>query len=176
VHERTLSAQDLVAGAATVISVAVPAALLQPSVEDAANGDDAANGGRAAIGGVVRVRPLTVGTLTLISRAAREDPGLVPVLTIKESVVEPELSLEHIRRMSVGLVHFLVTRINLLSGLSADGEAIDAALESPPGRVQFLLARHFGWTPQQVSALTPGQVAVYLAGIERLLAREEPAR
>jgi hypothetical protein len=32
------------------------------------------------------------------------------------------------------------------------------------------LARHFGWTPQQVSELTPGQVAVYLTGIERLMA------
>jgi hypothetical protein len=38
-----------------------------------------------------------------------------------------------------------------------------------------LLARHFGWTPEQVSQLTPGQVAVYLAGVAKLLRLEEEA-
>ena len=37
------------------------------------------------------------------------------------------------------------------------------------GRTHILLAKHFGWTPEQVGQLTPGQVAVYLAGIEKLL-------
>ena len=31
-------------------------------------------------------------------------------------------------------------------------------------------------SPEQVAQLTPGQVAVYLAGIERVLARESDAR
>ena len=34
---------------------------------------------------------------------------------------------------------------------------------------QGKFAKHFGWTPEQVSQLTPGQVAVYLAGIGKLL-------
>ena len=38
---------------------------------------------------VVRLRPLTVGTLTLISRAAREDVSLVPLLMVKEALAEP---------------------------------------------------------------------------------------
>jgi hypothetical protein len=69
----------------------------------------------------------------------------------------------------VGLVHFLVSQINLLSGLSEDGELLTDAVNSPLGRTHLLLAKHFGWTPEQVSRLTPGQVAVYLAGIERFL-------
>ena len=39
--------------------------------------------------------------------------------------------------------------------------------------MQILLAKHFGWTPDQVSQLTPGQVAVYLAGVEKLLQLEQ---
>jgi hypothetical protein len=110
-----------------------------------------------------------VATLTTISRAAREDPSLVPLLMIKESLVEPELGLDGVRRLHVGLVQFLVSRINLISGLTADGQALDDAVASPAGQMHVLLARHFGWTPDQVAQLTPGQVAVYLAGVSRLL-------
>jgi len=115
---------------------------------------------------------LSIGVLTLISRAARDDPGLVPLLVIKEGIVEPVLSLDQIRKMHVGLVHWLVGQVNRVSGLSPDGETLDEAVDSPIGRTHILLARHFGWTPEQVSQLTPGQVAVYLAGVERLLQLE----
>jgi hypothetical protein len=69
-------------------------------------------------------------------------------------------------------VHFLLGRINEISGLAADGDALDEAARSPLGRTHLLFARHFGWTPEQVAQLTPGQVAVYLAGVEKLLALE----
>lgn len=121
----------------------------------------------------MRLRPLSVATLTLISRAAREDVSLVPLLMIKESLVEPTLTLDQIRQMHVGLVHFLVSQVNKVSGLGADGEALEDTVNSPMGRTHILLAKHFGWTPEQVSQLTPGQVAVYLAGIEKLLQLEE---
>jgi len=114
-----------------------------------------------------------MATLTLISRAAREDVSLVPLLMIKESLVEPTLTLDQIRQMHVGLVHFLVSQVNKVSGLGADGEALEDTVNSPMGRTHILLAKHFGWTPEQVSQLTPGQVAVYLAGIEKLLQLEE---
>jgi hypothetical protein len=116
---------------------------------------------------------LNVATLTLISRAARDDASLVPLLMIKEALVEPALTIEQIRQMHLGLVHFLVSQINLISGLGADGEALEDTVNSPLGRTHILLAKHFGWTPEQVSQLTPGQVAVYLAGIEKLLQLEE---
>jgi hypothetical protein len=153
-----LSAQELLAGSALVHEVAVPAAVLSPGSE---------NGERVA--GTVRIRPMRVATLALIARAAREDPSLVPLLMIKDAVVVPALELEQIRQMHAGLVHFLVERINVLSGLDG-GEGARGAAASPIGETHLLLARHFGWAPQQVAELTPGQVAVYLAGIQRLLA------
>ena len=124
----------------------------------------------------MRLRPLKVATLALISKASREDPSLVPLLMIKESLVEPALALEQIRQMHAGLLHFLVAAINRISGLDADGNAARGAATSVIGETHLQLARHFGWTPAQVAELTPGQVAVYLAGIERLLALDAERR
>jgi hypothetical protein len=157
-----LSAQDLLAGSSVVHDVRIPHGVLQPGLDAPADAAD----------GRVRLRPLTVGTLALISRAARDDTSLVPLLMIKESLVEPTLPMDRIRQLHVGLVHYLVSRINRVSGLTADGEAVEDAADEPSGRMHLLLARHFGWTPQQVSQLTPGQVAIYLAGVEKLLATE----
>jgi len=156
-----LAAQDLLAGSAMTHDVRVPREALTPGAQPLE--DD----------GIVRMRPLNVATLTLISRAAREDPSLIPLLMIKESLVEPVLTLDQIRRMHVGLVHFLTERVNFISGLRSDNEALDETASSPLGQTHILLAKHFGWTPEQVSQLTPGQVAVYLAGVERLLRLEE---
>ncbi|MCY1022303.1 hypothetical protein [Pyxidicoccus sp. MSG2] len=155
-----LSAHDLLAGSALVHEVAVPAQVLRPG--------STVEPGRA--GGHVKLRPLRIATLALILKASREEPSLVPLLMVKESLVEPALQLEQIRQLHAGLVHFLVARINLISGLDTDGDGAQSVASSPLGQSHLLLAKHFGWTPQQVAELTPGQVAVYLAGIERLLA------
>jgi len=161
-NDEILTAQELLAGSLLVHDVAVPAAVLRPGGE--------------ADAGKVRLRPLKVATLALISKASREDPSLVPLLMIKESLVEPALALEQIRQMHAGLLHFLVVAINRISGLDADGNAARGAATSVIGETHLQLARHFGWTPAQVAELTPGQVAVYLAGIERLLALEAERR
>jgi hypothetical protein len=158
-----LSADDLLAGSAVVHEVEIPAAVLRPVANVSAS---------AAAPDRVRLRPLSVGTLTLISRAARDDSSLVPLLMVKESLVEPALSLEAVRRLHVGLVHYLVEQINLVSGLASDGAVLDGIVDAPGARMHLLLARHFGWTPEQVSQLTPGQVAIYLAGVEKLLELE----
>ena len=157
-----LSAQDLLAGAALVHAVDVPGRVLHP--------------GSTLAGGRVQIRPLSVGTLGLISRAARDDASLIPVLMIKEALAEPALSMEQIRQLHVGLADFLVAQINFLSGLSADGESLAEAQATSLGQTHLLLAKHFGWAPEQVSQLTPGQVGVYLAGIERLLAFDSGGR
>ncbi len=154
-----LSAQDLLAGSDVVHDIPVPPEVLTPG---AVPRDGA--GPR-----VVRMRPLSVATVTLISRAARDDPGLVPLLLIKEALVEPALTFDQIRQLPVGLAHYLIGRANLISGLAADGEALGELADAPLSQAHVLLAKHFGWTPQQVSQLTPGQVAVYLAGVEKLL-------
>jgi hypothetical protein len=164
-----LSAADLLAGSKAVQDITIPATVLQP----AATGANGAQPPTPAPAGCVRLRPLSIAVLTLIARAARDDAGLVPLLMIKEALVEPALSLDQIRQLHVGLVYFLVEQINRLSGLAADGGTLDAAAASPLGRTHILLAKHFGWTPEQVGQLTPGQVAVYLAGIEKLLQLEQ---
>jgi hypothetical protein len=161
--ERWLSAQDLLGPSTLVHDIDVPEAILHPGVAPAADGRS----------GRVRLRPLTIAALTAISRAARDDASLVPLLMIKESLAEPALGIDAVRRLNVGLVGYLVGRINEISGLTADGEALEEAASSPTGRTHLLLARHFGWTPQQVAELTPGQVAVYLAGVARLVELEE---
>jgi len=155
-----MSVQDLLAGASVTYETVIPARVLRPGAEGDVNP------------GSVRLRPLSVGVLALVSRAARDDAALVPLLMIKEAMVEPAVTLDQVRQMHVGLVHFLIGRINEISGLSSDGQALDEAADSPVGRTHVLLARHFGWTPEQVAQLTPAQVAVYLAGVEKLLALE----
>ncbi len=159
---KTLSAQDLLAGSSLIHEIEIPQEILRPGT----------NGRDTATGGTVRLRPLSVATLTLISRAAREDASLIPVLMIKEALVEPPLTLDQIRQLQVGLVYFLVSRINQISGLTADGETFNEVANMPLSQTHVLLAKHFGWTPEQVSQLTPGQVAVYLAGVEKLLQLE----
>ncbi len=160
---RIVSADDLLAGSSIVHDVPLPPAVLRPGTDPReADGEP----------GRVRLRPLSVAALTVIARAARDDDSLVPLLLIKESLVEPTLSLDSIRQLHVGLVHYLVSQINRISGLAADGAVLDDAADAPSARMHLLLARHFGWTPEQVSQLTPGQVAVYLAGVEKLLKAE----
>ena len=157
-----LDAEELLLGSRATYEVEIPRTVLRPADdEDSSNNDDSNDDP-----GCVRIRPLDVATLSLISVAAQEEPGLVPLLMIKEALVEPVLPLDRIRRMPVGLVHFLVGRINTLSGLDANGEAVSQALPAPITRAHVQLARHYGWTPRQVAELTPGQIAVYLAAIE----------
>lgn len=160
--EKPLAAEDLLAGSQAIHKVFVPKAILSPGL-------DLQDGAQA---GYVQLRPLNVATLALISRAARDEPSLVPLLTIKEALVEPVVTLNQLKQFHIGLVHYLVSRINRISGLDASGEALTDVVESAYGRTHLLLAKHFGWTPEQVAQLTPGQVAVYLAGIEKLLQME----
>lgn len=167
-----LLAQDLLSGSQLTHEITIPAAILHPQ----AIGEEETARSERSRGEIVRLRPLNLATMTLISRATRDDSSLVPILMIKEAIVEPVLSVDQIRQMHIGLVHYLVRQINLISGLGADGETLDAAVNSSLGQTHLLLAKHFGWTPQQVSQLTPGQVAVYLAGIERLLDLDREAQ
>ena len=161
----TATAEDLLLGARARHRLTIPADVLHPTPDGAAaaDGEDLQ----------VVIRPLTVEALVLIARAAQDNPSLVPVLSLHQALVEPQLSVDEVRAMHVGLVHFLMEAVNRASGLAATGEVLDAAMDEPAVRANLMLARHFGWTPEQVAQLTPGQVAVYLAGIERLAARDQ---
>ena len=105
-----LTAEDLLAGADTTFEVAIPSDLLPAAKSTGTNGTEQEQ--------VVRIRPLTIGVFQLIMKAAKNDPGLIPLLMIKESLVEPALSLDQARRLPLGLIEFLIENIRELSGLT----------------------------------------------------------
>jgi hypothetical protein len=100
-----LSPEDLLAGATATFEVEVPAEVLRPA------------GGLDASGGTVQLRPLSIGAFQLILKAAKSDPGLIPLLMVKEALVSPRLSLEQVRQLHLGLVSFLVEHVREVSGL-----------------------------------------------------------
>lgn len=110
ISEIPLTAEELLAGAAMTFDLVIPGSILQPGGPDRTPGPETDR--------VVQLRPLTIGTFQLIMKAAKNDAGLIPLLIIKESLVQPGMSLEQIRRMHLGLVNFLVDYVRRISGLT----------------------------------------------------------
>ena len=147
-----LSAEDLLAGSGLTFEVEIPAEALSP-----AGGVTDDGGGRR-----IRLRPLTVHDLQLVSRAAKESDGLVATFMVHRALVEPAMTVAQVSAMHAGLAAFLLEQVNRISGISATNQQIVAASESPLAKAAFVLAREFGWTPAQVSDLTLGQVLLHL--------------
>ena len=145
----TLTADQMLAGASLRDEVEVPLALLA--------------GWHAAAGKPqVVLRPLAVRDLQRIQRAAKDDETLTATLMIQHAMLEPELKLEQISQLPAGLASFLVDRINAISGVSASRDSLEEMVQAPLARACFVLAREFGWTPEDVSAMTVGQILVFL--------------
>ena len=157
-----LSAEELLAGSELTFLVAVPAHLLRPGANGHAPAPAAFNGEMS-----VRLRPLTVGDLQLIARAAKEKDALVATLMVQQALVEPKLTLAQVAAMQAGLVQFLLAEVNRISGISLPALEIEEAADAPVARAAFLLARAYGWTPQEVAALTLGQVLLHLQMLEQ---------
>jgi hypothetical protein len=143
-----LSVEQLLAGGAATQEVAIPPELLPA--------DDGTGGAS------VTVRPLTVHDLQLIAGAVRDDDGLSASLMIQQAVVEPALRAEQIANMPAGLARFLVDRINAISGIDTPRNALEELVQAPLARACFVLAKEFGWTPEEVSGMTIGQILLYL--------------
>jgi hypothetical protein len=152
---RPLSAQDLLGGAGVRHTVAIPGELLP-------GGD----GGTLA-GGEVSLRPLTLRDVQRVTQAAKDDRVLISALMVQQALVQPELSVEQVASLPAGLVRFLLQSANRLSGLEVGAGEIDAAVREPIVRACFVLSREFGWTPEQCSELTLGQVLLYLEMLAR---------
>lgn len=105
-----LSADDLLAGANATFEVIIPPEILRPGQETASNGQ--------AQEMPIKIRPLTIGTFQLIMKAARNDASLIPLLMIKEAIVDPVLSINQVKQMHLGLIEFLIAHIRELSGLT----------------------------------------------------------
>lgn len=152
-----LTADELLAGSTLSYEVDVPAALLTPG----ARGISGLNG-PGGPAGRVRLRPLTVADLQLLTRAARDNDSLVGALMVKASLVEPAMSIGQINGMPIGLLEFLLAEVNRISGLALSAGTLDSAAEQPIARAAHVLARQFGWTPQQIGAMTLGQILLHL--------------
>jgi hypothetical protein len=147
-----LSPEELLAGSALTYEIEVPAEVLRP-------GAVSANGNGH---GAVRLRPLTVSDLQVISRAAKENDSLLATLMVQRALVEPAMTVAQVASAHAGLVEFLLEHVNRVSGIAAGKEQILAASEAPLVKAAFVLAKEFGWTPQQVAELTLGQVLLHL--------------
>lgn len=148
-----LSADELLAGSSLTFEVEVPAHVLHPTQATGAP----ANGMRT-----VRLRPLTIRDLQLITRAAKESDSLTATLMVQRALVEPEMSIAQVAALHVGLVQFLLRQVNQISGIVTSSEQLEAAADAPLVKAASVLAREFGWTPQQVNELTLGQVLLHL--------------
>ena len=144
-----LSAEELLAGSTLTHEVLLPPDLLSGDGEEASEG-------------CVRLRPLTVRDLQRISKAARDDEDLSAALMIQQALVEPALKPEQVAQLPAGLARFLVARINALSGIDTPRDALGELVQAPLARACFVLAKEFGWTPEEVSGMTIGQILLYL--------------
>jgi len=141
---QTLTAEELLAGASAQHTVEIPAELL------------------ASGPGEVVLRPLTVRDIQRVTQAAREQAALTSVLMVQQALIRPAMTVEQVGSMPAGLVEFLLEQVNRISGLSMDANGVEQAVRAPLARACFLLSREFGWTPEQCSQLTLGQVLLYL--------------
>ncbi|WP_020669581.1 hypothetical protein [Amycolatopsis nigrescens] len=141
-----LTAEDLLAGSGLTHEVTLPPELLEGAVP----------------GGTVTLRPLTVRDVQRIARAARDDRELAAALMIQQAFAEPALTADQAGRLPAGLARFLVDRINELSGIDTPRDRLAELVQAPLAKACFVLADEFGWTAEDVSGMTIGQILMYL--------------
>ena len=95
-------------------------------------------------------------------RAAKESDSLLGTLMVQRALVEPALSVADVTALHVGLVQYLLREVNRISGIDATSEELAEVKDAPLARAAFILAREFGWTPEEIGELTLGQVLLHL--------------
>jgi hypothetical protein len=150
-----LKAEELLAGGSLTHEVEVPKELLYADGASKQNGKEEEKH-------TVILRPLTVKDIQLIVKAAKDDNVLASSLMLQQALIEPKLRIEQINSMPAGLVKFLVEKINQISGLSINENSLSKLVQAPLAKACFIMAKEFGWTPQQVSEMTIGQILLYL--------------
>lgn len=144
-----LTAEQLLAGGSLTHEVEIPVDLL------GTNGDTPAETR-------IVIRPLTVRDLQRIGKAATNDDGLSATLMIQQALVDPVLKPEQVAQLPAGLARFLVEQINAISGISTPRDALGELVQAPLAKACFVLAKQFGWTPEEVSGMTIGQILLYM--------------
>jgi hypothetical protein len=110
----------------------------------------------------VVLRPLVLADVQRIHHATRETRELTSVLMVQQAMVEPKVTIDDVNRMHAGLVEFLLHEVNRISGLALAGDELEQVVHAPLARACFVLAREFGWTPDECARLTLGQVLLYV--------------
>lgn len=139
----SLTAEELLAGSALEHEVTLPY-------------------GPGELSGSVTIRPLTVRDVQRIAHAARDDRELAAGLMIQQALVSPALTAEQAGRLPAGLARFLVDEVNRLSGIDTPRDRLAELVQTPLAKACFVLADEFGWTPEDVSAMTIGQILMYV--------------
>lgn len=141
-----LSSDELIAGGALQHDVAIPNELVNSSEEKA----------------MVTLQPLTVHDLQLIAKAANKDENLSAALMIQRALLNPKMDLEQIAKLPAGLAKFLIEKINDISGINTSKNELEEKVQAPLAKACFILAKEFGWTPEEVSGMTIGQILMFL--------------
>jgi len=141
-----LSSDELLAGSGMQHEITIPPELLNNNHS----------------GGSVTLQPLSVRDLQLIAKAAKDDDNLSAALMIQKSLAEPIMEIDKISRLPAGLAKFLIEEINNISGISASRNALEEMVQAPLAKACFVLAKEFGWTPEEVSGMTIGQILLFL--------------
>jgi hypothetical protein len=139
----TLTAEDLLAGSSLTHEVSVP-------------------GLPGSAAGTVTIRPLTVRDVQLVAHAAKDDRELAAGLMIARALVEPALTADQAGRLPAGTARFLVDTINELSGIDTPRDRLAELVQAPLAKACFVLADEFGWTAEDVTGMTIGQILMYL--------------
>jgi hypothetical protein len=146
--------EELLAGKEMTFQVEIPDQILNPS--------PTGKSVRAAKDKQIVLRPLTVKDVQLIAKAAKDDEVLTSVLMIQRAVVDPPLKQAEVANMHSGLIRFLVEVINRVSGLATSEDEMRQITESPIVQAFYVLAKEFGWTPEQIKEMTLAQILGYL--------------
>lgn len=150
----TLTGEELLAGGSITHKIEIPEDILYPEGTPRKEID--------ADGNTVVLKPLTIKDIQLIAKAAKDNDILISTLMLKQSLVEPSLTIEQISSLHGGVVKFMIDKINQISGLSTPKNDLVEMVQAPMAKACFILAKEFGWTPQEVSEMTIGQVLIYL--------------
>lgn len=158
-----ITAEELLAGSSINYDFVIPVDLYKPfNVSDNQNpeADDPKTSS-------VKLKPLTIKDMQLIVKGAKNDATLTCSLMIHRSVVSPSMDIDTISRLNGGIVKFLIQKINQISGFTATEDHLSSMVQAPLARACFILAKEFGWTPEQVSEMTIGQILLYIEMIRK---------
>ncbi len=108
------------------------------------------------------LRPLLVSDVQRVARAARDDREMAATLMIHLAAVDPVITVEQAGRLPAGLAHWLVDQVNEISGMNTPRDRLGELVQAPLAKACFVLADEFGWTAEDVSGMTIGQILLYL--------------